>query len=306
MKKGIYSEVPVFSKLLIFISLFLVGFGLATIVGLLSVQFIMGLDVLSDPAILADIGNRDSVNGLKMMQFLHHLGIFIFPPLFYIYLTTDDYKKYLKLDKRPAQIYVILAILLIIMNFPILNFLIDLNQKMELPSFMSGIERWMKEKELGAEIITQSFMEMNTFGAFLLNVLIMALAPAIGEELLFRGLLQNQLARKLRNVHAGIWITAFLFSAIHLQFFGFLPRFLIGALLGYMYVWSGSLWIPILGHFINNASAVALNYFLGQRYMEEHIDKLGTQNEAVDWILLATSALFMIFLLRAFKGAGAK
>jgi membrane protease YdiL (CAAX protease family) len=94
----------------------------------------------------------------------------------------------------------------------------------------------------------------------LIALVIIAVLPAIGEELVFRGLIQNELFRGTKNIHVSIWIAAFLFSAIHIQFFGFVPRLLLGALFGYLYYWSGNLSLAILAHFVNNAVSVVALY----------------------------------------------
>jgi membrane protease YdiL (CAAX protease family) len=101
---------------------------------------------------------------------------------------------------------------------------------------------------------------MNHLGDLLLNLLVIAIVPAIGEELLFRGYLQQSFSNWLSNPHVAIIVTAVLFSAIHLHFQAFLPRFILGVLLGYLFYWSGSLWLPILAHFANNAQAVIISY----------------------------------------------
>ena len=95
----------------------------------------------------------------------------------------------------------------------------------------------------------------------LVAMLVIAVLPAIGEELVFRGLIQNELYRGTKNIHVAIWVAAILFSAIHFQFFGFVPRLLLGALFGYLYYWSRNLWIPILAHFVNNGLSVLVMYF---------------------------------------------
>jgi membrane protease YdiL (CAAX protease family) len=137
---------------------------------------------------------------------------------------------------------------------------------------------------------------MSGLDSFIYNLLIMAVIPAIGEELLFRGVIQQQLHFRLKNPHMAIWITAMLFSAIHMQFYGFIPRMLLGAFFGYLMVWTQSLWVPVLAHFLNNAGAVSMQYFLGAELTEEKIDTFGTVTD--DWIYLVISGMALIFLLR--------
>jgi membrane protease YdiL (CAAX protease family) len=260
----------------------------------LSVPFIFGLDVLNNPQLLTDFSNNESVSALKFMQFLHSLGIFVFPVLMYAYLASADYKKYLVIDGLPKLSFVLFTALIMVVSFPLINLLVEMNEGMNLPDFLHSVEAWMKQKELNAKIITESFMRMDDFSSFVINILIVGIIPAFGEELLFRGLIQNKISRSLKNHHVGIWVAAFLFSAMHLQFFGFLPRFLLGAVFGYLYLWSGSLWVPILAHLINNAGAVTLQYIFGNDFMENNMDSFGT--EAGD-VFYVTMSLVMISTL---------
>jgi len=144
---------------------------------------------------------------------------------------------------------------------PIMAWVVEVNAQMSLPSFMSSIEDWMKQSEASAEVLTKAFISFDGLASLFYILLIVAVVPAIGEELLFRGVIQKIFANWTNNHHLAIWVTAILFSALHMQFYGFLPRMLLGVFFGYLLVWSSSLWLPILGHFINNGSVVVLSYF---------------------------------------------
>ena len=113
----------------------------------------------------------------------------------------------------------------------------------------------MKAMEASAMALTERFLAADGIGGLLLNLGLMALLPALAEEMSFRGVLQGVLSPQ-RHTHVAIWVTAFIFSAIHMQFYGFIPRMMMGALFGYVFVWTGSLWVPIVMHFINNGIAV--------------------------------------------------
>jgi membrane protease YdiL (CAAX protease family) len=132
---------------------------------------------------------------------------------------------------------------------------------MVLPDFLSGLEQWMRESEAQAEELTRAFLTFNGIGSLFYILIIVAVVPAIGEELLFRGVLQKIILQWTKKPHLAIWITAIAFSALHMQFFGFLPRMLLGVVFGYLFFWTNSLWLPILGHFINNGSVVLMSYF---------------------------------------------
>ncbi len=132
---------------------------------------------------------------------------------------------------------------------------------------------------------------------FLVNLLMIAILPAIGEEFFFRGILQRLFSEWFKNIHVAIFITAFIFSAIHFQFFGFFPRFLLGLYLGYLFYWSGNLWIPIVVHFINNALVVILAYISANGYADIDYETFGSTNNTL--ILLLTTVLIsaLIFIL---------
>ena len=167
------------------------------------------------------------------------------------------------------------------------NMLGYLNQQMTLPIFLEPLEQWMKTAEENAALLTEQFLSVTTISGLIINILLMALLPAVSEELTFRGVLQRLFqakgerreTRDERVPHTAIWCSAILFSAIHMQFYGFLPRMLMGALFGYMLVWTGSLLVPILMHFTNNSMAVIL-YFVALRADGDmdKVDAIGTND----------------------------
>jgi len=126
--------------------------------------------------------------------------------------------------------------------------------------------------EAQAMVLTKAMLDIDTFGRFTSSLIAIAIIPAIAEEYLFRGSLQPLFAKWSGSIHIGIWVSAFLFSAIHFQFFGFIPRMLLGAGFGYLVVASGNIWTAILGHFINNASAVIAAYYFGDEWLEIGLD----------------------------------
>ena len=140
------------------------------------------------------------------------------------------------------------------------SIIIEWNQNIQMPEFLSSFETWAQEKELQLEELTEYLTSFPSTSQFLIALIIIAVIPAVGEELLFRGLIQNLLAKAFQNYHVGIWLSAFLFGVMHFQFYGVVPRILLGALFGYLYYWSGSLSLAMLGHFINNGLTLILLY----------------------------------------------
>ena len=230
-----------------------------------------------------------SVEALKWTQLIQTTAIFLLPPLCMAYLWAQEPWKWLKVRRIKGEIVWAIAIMLVAL--PAINLLSKWNEQMMLPAFLEPLEVWMKAQEESAKILTEQFLNVTTFSGLIINLLLMALLPAVAEELTFRGVLQNLFTSS--NSHTAIWCSAILFSAIHFQFYGFLPRMLMGALFGYMLVWTGSLWTPILMHLTNNAIAVLL-YFVAQRaaWDMDKVDAIGTGNTL--WLGIASIVLTIV------------
>jgi uncharacterized protein len=163
-----------------------------------------------------------------------------------------------------AWIPVIVTTVLVIIFMAVNSIFIEWNANLDFPDFAQEFETWAREREDTAAELTEFLTHFTSSGELILALIVIALLPAIGEEVVFRGLIQNELYRGTRNIHAAIWVAAILFSAIHFQFFGFVPRLLLGALFGYLYYWSGNLMLAILAHFVNNGVSVVALYMYQQ------------------------------------------
>jgi membrane protease YdiL (CAAX protease family) len=226
------------------------------------------------------------INILKWMQFLQTIALFLLPSLMLAYLCAQAPVSWLQLDRKVDRKVFFWAVGIMLVALPAINLLADINQQMVLPTWLSGVEEWMKSKEAEAEWLTKQFMSATTIGGLLVNLYLMAVLPAVSEEITFRGVLQQlfqgskvSMIQGSKVSHLAIWCTAIIFSAIHMQFYGFIPRMLLGALFGYMFVWTGSLWVPMLMHFVNNGMAVLL-YFLANKagWEMDKVDAIGTGN----------------------------
>ena len=241
---------------------------------------------------------EENISFLKFIQVVQSIGVFIIPSLLFAILFEGNVFGYLKLDKKPYQLSIILAIIIVLFSSPFINFVGEINSKMTLPSAFSSIEHWMRASEDAAENITKLFLKTDGFGGLLFNILMIGIIPAVGEELLFRGIFQRILSEWTKSIHWGIWISAILFSALHIQFYGFIPRAILGAIFGYLLVWSGNLWIPILAHFVNNTIAVIAYYLFGKGIIKVDPDKIGTNSDyqvAAIFSILLTTWLFWTF-----------
>lgn len=231
---------------------------------------------LSSVAILLCANYINNIVVMKWLQLVQTVFTFVLPAFLLAYLMGQGVT-YLKFTSVRSPFIWLSVILLMPLALPAVNWLKSLNDMVVLPHFMSGLELWMQQMEHQSELLTEKFLSVSSYSALALNLLVMAAIPALGEELFFRGILQTVLGEKF-NRHLAVWITAFIFSAIHLQFYGFLPRFLLGAALGYLFLFSGSIWASIVAHFINNALAVVLFFLTFNGYLTFDMDALGTQN----------------------------
>jgi uncharacterized protein len=237
----------------------------------------------------------ENINFFKYMQIVSQIGMFIVPPILFAFFVRGNIAAYLKINRIPNIITLLSGLLVLIVSIPFINYLISLNSMMHLPSVFSGIESWMKEMESSAEVFTKAFLNVSSTQGLLVNLFMIALLPALGEEFMFRGVLQKLFKDWTKNVHIAIFITAFLFSAMHLQFFGFIPRFVLGLILGYLYYFSNNLWVPIAAHFFNNATAVIFSFLYAKKIVKTDIDTIG--NTPNDFLLIIASCLFTFLLL---------
>jgi membrane protease YdiL (CAAX protease family) len=150
------------------------------------------------------------------------------------------------------------------------------NAQLVLPESMAGIENWMKEMETQLMEVTKFLTDFQNIPEFLTGILVIGIFAGIGEEMLFRGVLQPKLKLYTNSAHWGIWLTAIIFSAIHVQFYGFVPRVFLGALFGYLYHYSGSLFYPILAHIFNNTLTVVVIYLSNQGIVDFDLESTDT------------------------------
>lgn len=246
------------------------------------------------------VSDKQSVSALKLLQVLQTFSVFVLPALMATWLWAEKPLQWLHLDRGFSWQLAVLVPLTVLILSPAINMLSVMNQHIELPSFMADIEQSLREKEDQATWLTELFARVDTVPALLLNLLIMAVLPALGEELCFRGTCQGLFPQS--RPHVAIWCTAILFSAIHFQFYGFIPRMLLGALLGYLLYWSGSLYLPMLAHATNNAIAVVCFYMVEKGWVtDEAVDTLGSGDTL--WVGLLSLVLGLIGVYRIWRTA---
>ncbi len=197
--------------------------------------------------------NRDIV---RYSNLLVHLFAFTLASIVVAWFVSKRrWVKYLKLNRIPRLHWFVFGVTLILVSLPFISLSYWINMQLPLPE-------WAVRIEDETSAMLEAMLTMNSPMELVSNLLVMAMVPAIGEELLFRGIILQYFEKLLKREHLAVWITAFIFSAIHFQFEGFIPRFLLGAILGYLFVWSRSIWVPIAAHFFFNGSQVAAKYFM--------------------------------------------
>lgn len=292
MLKGSLSHYSPLSQLMMSLLVVVGSFFLCMFVGSVLAYLIFDVNIFTETESIDINGDAVNLSVLKFYQAIYSTGMFIIPPFIIAFFVHNKVSTYLFLNKKALLSQIILASISIVVALPLINLLAEINSHLQLPEFLSGVEQWMRETELQAEMVTKKFLLMETPYDLLINLIIIAIIPAFGEELLFRGVIQRIFSNLTKNVHWGIFITAFLFAALHMQFFGFLPRIAMGMLFGYLLIWTKSLWVPILAHLVNNGMAVYVSYFINKGQLPEDVEKIGGSGTGV-WI----SGIISLFLV---------
>lgn len=258
----------------------------------------MVLDLFS----AASQADTQQIRVLQLAQGLLHCFVFVLPAL--LLGAVEKYRTSYIDWRLPSNPWLWgLTVLSIFFILPLMELSVKLNESLQLPAALSQMQIWMEQKQAEAEQTMNLFFSDTSYWGLLINLLVMAAIAAVGEELLFRGCLQNILTRWFSNVHVAIWVTAVIFSAVHLQFFGFLPRMLLGALFGYLLFWGKSIWFPILAHFVNNALVTVVAFVLARQGKSLNSLDYADQFPIAMYIL---SVIMMGLLLLQFRKAGSQ
>jgi len=270
--------------------LFILGLAFQFI-GAFLAAWIYGFSV-SEVLVLGNYDNPDYVAASKLIQILGSIGTFIIPAFLFSYLFEGTLFSYYKFRNQTGMVPLMLIIFMMISVIPFINYLAELNLKMEIP--IRALDELLRGLESTAEEMMVAFTATTSFGGLLVNLLMIGVIAAVGEELIFRGLLQRLLIDMIKNVHLAVLVTALLFSAFHFQFFSFLPRFVLGVILGYMMIYGRSIWYPILAHFVNNAMGVIYYYFNSRGSADDMLEEIGTST-LIPVAAVISLALFLIF-----------
>ena len=259
----------------------------------------IGLVVLMGALALLAPEWSNSTGGLLFMQGFQTIVLFGVTALVGVWITEDKLNplKQMLLNKGLSLKHGLIALFFAVAALPMISLLTEWNKGMELPSFLASMEEMMRQMEESAKEVTDQFLNTSSVGMMFVNLFVIALLPAVGEEMMFRGWLQRVLGKSV-NYHTAIWVSAFVFSAIHFQFYGFIPRMLVGAALGYLYCYTGSLWASIVAHFTNNAVAVISAFLVYNGYISINPDLIGTGDT---WYLSVASVAVCLTLFSKLK-----
>lgn len=283
--KGIYATRPAVIQLLILLLFLLAGAVLSSIIS-------TGL-LLATHGLQADI--TQDANLMRLIQFISAICTFLLPSIAMAWTCSDNPRHYLSVKKITDGRIWILTLVCMFLFSPVINLLGLLNKQMELPRLWLLSRNGCGRKKPSAEQLTTILLSSDSVWVILANLIVIAVTAGITEEFLFRGALQRVIGKWTSNPHTIIWVAAILFSAFHLQFYGFLPRMILGAYFGYLLYWSKSIWIPVFAHFVNNAFAVIGmsdsrlkdNEFITGNIPAEHL---------LDFCLIAALS-FLLFIL---------
>jgi len=272
------------------------------IVGMIVAIPFLGTASLMNSLTPEGINSPENIGFLKYFQVIQSIGLFVVPPFILGYLFHKNYKDYLQLNRTTKAFIYLLAAISLLLVVPFINFLGEINSQMKLPASLSGLENWMKSMEDAAEVMVDKFMKVESISGLMFNIFMIAVLPALGEELMFRGVIQRIFTNWTKNYHWGIWITAFLFSAMHLQFYGFLPRMMLGAMFGYLLVWTGTMWVPILAHFVNNTMGVMGYFLINKGIITRDVEELGTGKEQLPLAIFSViSVSYLLYLIYRYE-----
>ncbi|MFD2246604.1 CPBP family intramembrane glutamic endopeptidase [Pontibacter ruber] len=296
-----------FFILLLLLAFMLGGYFIASFIYLLLVNLLFGIGVAELTTILSNpVDHPEGADVMLLFQGLVQFCSFVLAPLLMLRILNYNIDQYLNWKERPWLGLVLLAGLIVVLIMPFNSLIINWNAKLDLPGFMDGFEQWARAKEDELAELTKLIANFATVPRLLVGLLTIAVIPAIGEELVFRGIVQRQVHRWSGNAHVAVWVAALIFAAIHVQFFGFVPRALLGALFGYLYLWSGNLIVPIVAHFVNNGFTVFLLYLQQTKSIEYDVESTEPMPIYTIIMSLVLSIAVLYYLYQRFRQVPAR
>jgi len=285
------SQSPSIQFLVSFIILLAVSV-ISVLIVLISARLIFGMG-FNEINIESKLLLPGQIHYLKFVQAFQHISIFLIPSLIISWLMSGSIITYQGMNRVPDLFTFFIVLILAISIIPVTGAAGILNSGLGLPEWLSVVEEWMIKKEHQAVSITGWLIEAKGLGALSVNIIVLALVPAFGEEFLFRGILQQIFSKWFNSGHTAVWITSVIFSVVHLQFYGFIPRMILGLIFGYLFLWSSTIWLPLFAHFINNLIPVIGSYLVGWDRLKD-----GLVDGAPDrgWFVLFPALLVLLLM----------
>ncbi|MDD4847599.1 MAG: CPBP family intramembrane metalloprotease [Bacteroidales bacterium] len=257
---------------------------------------IYGKEVVYSSIISFENLTTEQIAFQKLMQCCNQIGTLLLPAIVFAGCCGQNIRSYFKTKTCGGWVAFAISLITIFSITPFIAMLQEWNSSIVFPEWMHSLEQWMKIMENNANSLTQTFLETHSMGILLLNIGLMAVLPAIAEECFFRGVVQNIFQQWTKNSVWAIIITAIIFSSFHFQFYGFFPRMILGIVLGSLYVISGSLWVPIFAHFVNNAFAVVISYLEFNNLITFSAEEFGKTDQPF-WIIISVFIVLGSLLL---------
>lgn len=304
MIRGMFQQSSYFTQLVMTLVVAFMMMFISSVISMAIAVPMYHLDINDLSNLMTNLDDPRNIAVLKFSQIIVSLCGFVFSALILAYLFSFNSNQYLRMDRNPRLKYFVYAFLLIIIVFPLINLIGALNSELQFPDFMRGFQSYLDEQDQMNEQLMETFLADSNLRGLFVNVVMIGIIPAVGEELFFRGVVQNIFTKMSKNYHWGIWIAAAVFSLIHMQISGFFPRLLLGAMFGYMLVWSRSMWVPILAHFVNNVSAVIMYYLVNTNRLGKETLEYGSTSDVWPFVLVSavlTGVLLWYFYKNADK-----
>lgn len=275
----------------------LILFALTYLVGLVATAFIATF-------LMKIAGDSRYVAMLRVSTMIQDVVMLVLPAVATAVIVTSQPARLLCLQTKPRGSMIVFAMLVVVVSAPAMSYIIRLNESLTLPESMASLERALREAEAGAAQSIAAMMVVHNIPNLLVNILIIGVMAGFSEELFFRGGLQRLLQSTRLSPVAAIWITTMIFSAVHMQFYGFIPRMLLGAYFGYLLLWTGSIWVPMAAHMFNNTMFVVLQYVTGTG--DPQIAMPGMPQWIVPAVSLVATVVLLSMRRRLFYPASAK
>ena len=264
---------------------------------IISISPLLAMSIVSN---LIETPTEISYEGLdrKILMLSNSFLLFFFLIPYFVIRNNPSYlMNYKKVKLLPIIMVIFTTVFFIILNAPV----IEWNKSISFPSFMSSFESWALLKEKQLESLTIYLVSFENNFEYLIGIIAIAIIPGFCEEYFFRGVLQKNLNLLLKNAHIAILLSSLLFSAFHLQFYGFFPRFFLGVFFGYLFYWSGSLMYPVIAHALNNFLSLTVFYAASSGLFGEDFDVSVNSSPEIPLALIAFSIIIFIFLVVILK-----